>query len=211
MAGVGLELEIGGDELRKNTKYTVADFRQWYSLITTYNHMNLSTAAGEVVMHKLQLCIIYHLLFSPPVCVDSLDPDFSPAPCFRKTASDWTWKPVDFHKKTRGQFECYNLSKKLTFAKAKLLPSRKSKGQAWRQPRRPFLVVVRLLWQNQGGFEPGLRQTSHDETWQSRVASPFLSFSLPPNLTKAGAAADTTLLYPGKYIANNEDIYELQV
>ena len=48
---------------RKSTKkHTVADFRRWFSLITTYNHMNFPTAAGEVETHKFQLSIVYHLL-----------------------------------------------------------------------------------------------------------------------------------------------------
>ena len=47
---------------RKSTKHTVADFRRCFSLITTYNHTNFPTAAGEVETHKLQLSIVYHLL-----------------------------------------------------------------------------------------------------------------------------------------------------
>ena len=48
---------------RKSTKkHTVADFRRSFSLITTYNHMNFPTAAGEVETHKFQLSIVYHLL-----------------------------------------------------------------------------------------------------------------------------------------------------
>ena len=41
---------------------TVADFRRGFSLITTYNHMNFPTAAGEVETHKFQRSIVYHLL-----------------------------------------------------------------------------------------------------------------------------------------------------
>ena len=47
---------------RKSTKHTVADFRRCFSLITTYNHTNFPTAAGEVETHKFQLSIVYHLL-----------------------------------------------------------------------------------------------------------------------------------------------------
>ena len=47
---------------RKSTKHTVADFRRCFSLITTYNHTNFPTAAGEVEAHKFQLSIVYHLL-----------------------------------------------------------------------------------------------------------------------------------------------------
>ena len=62
MAGVGLELEKVGDEERAQKKHTVADFRRWCSLITTYNHMNFPTAADEVETLKFQLSIVYHLL-----------------------------------------------------------------------------------------------------------------------------------------------------
>ena len=61
MAGVSLELEKVGDEERAQA-YTVADFRRGISLITTYNHMNFPTAAGEVETHNFQLSIVYHLL-----------------------------------------------------------------------------------------------------------------------------------------------------
>ena len=47
---------------RKSTKHTVTDFRRCFSLITTYNHTNFPTAAGEVETHKFQLSIVYHLL-----------------------------------------------------------------------------------------------------------------------------------------------------
>ena len=47
---------------KKEHKHTVADFRRGFSLITTYNHMNFPTAAGEVETHKFQLSIVYHLL-----------------------------------------------------------------------------------------------------------------------------------------------------
>ena len=63
MAGVGLELEKVGDEERAQRSIrSPADFRRWFSLITTYNHMNFPTAAGEVETHKFQLSIVYHLL-----------------------------------------------------------------------------------------------------------------------------------------------------
>ena len=39
-----------------------SDFRRCFSLITTYNHTNFPTAAGEVETHKFQLSIVYHLL-----------------------------------------------------------------------------------------------------------------------------------------------------
>ena len=47
---------------KKEHKHTVADFRRGFSLITTYNHMNFPTAAGEVDTRKFQLSIVYHLL-----------------------------------------------------------------------------------------------------------------------------------------------------
>ena len=63
MAGVGLELEKVGDEERAQRSIrSPADFRRWFSLITTYNHMNFPTAAVEVETHKFQLSIVYHLL-----------------------------------------------------------------------------------------------------------------------------------------------------
>ena len=62
LVGVGLELEKGWWRRKSTKQHTVADFRRWFSLIITYNHMNFPTAAGEVETHKFQLSIVYHLL-----------------------------------------------------------------------------------------------------------------------------------------------------
>ena len=180
MAGVSLELEKVGEEERPQS--TIADFRRWFSLITTYNHMNFRTAAGEVQTHKFQLSIVYHFAAFLRRCASTPSIPLSrQRNAFERQHSDWTWKATDSHEKARGQFEYYSLLKKPTFAKAKLLPLRKSKGQAWRQPRQPFLVVVRLLWQHPGGLEPGLRHTARRD--QGRIASPppppFVLFHFP--------------------------------
>ena len=177
MAGVGLEPGKGWWRRKSTKKHTVADFRRWFSLITTYNHMNFPTAAGEVETHKLQLSIVYHLLlFSVGVRRLPRSRFLASAMLSKDSTRDWTWKATDSHEKGRAQFEHYNLSKKPAFATAKLLPSRKSKGQAWRQPRQPFLVVVWLLWQQSGDLSsPGWDR--HRTTRPGpRCVPPLISF-----------------------------------
>ena len=101
------QLETGkGWWQRKSTKHTVADFRRCFSLITTYNHTNFPTAAGEVETHKFQLSIVYHLLALLRRCASTpLIPLSRQRDAFERQHSDWTWKATD---STRGQGDNLN-------------------------------------------------------------------------------------------------------
>ena len=181
MASVSLELEKVGDEERAQST-TVADFRRCFSLISTDNHTNFPTAAGEVETHKFQLSIVYHLLLFSAGVRRLPRSRFLASAMLSKdsTRTELGKRPIP----SRGQGD--NLYT-ITYRRSLLSQKPNSYHRGNRKDKREdnlvgrFLVVVRLLWQHPGGLEPGLRQTSHDET-RAALCPPFLSFSLPPKL-----------------------------